>query len=342
MTNVNTRDGIFNGGGYGGGVFDGTTMGFGGLGTADAQWAVAGLGKLTAPDKWTIGPNEWPSTVSAAVVKSGSRWKELAFAGSGLKVVTVNGQQNLSPWKVGQVVQLPASWVPSGSTATPVSHPADTTTPILIGKYDDRVLELQFALNSSLMARKSALVPEDGILTATACAAIKAVVADVKAGHFDTTVDGGLDKILKEIGTLVASACPSVAAAPPPVVGPIAPTQAAAVCNFEYGDAHPQVSSLQSQLNSALDKAGYKPISVTGVYDAATCGAIFTLGGSFKAVASATCPSGWIVPLDCPDKSLPKKKDEPGGTKTGTATAWMLGGLVGAAALAGLYFSKKR
>jgi hypothetical protein len=251
---VQTREGIFNGGGYGGGVFDGSEMGFGGIG--GYEQAPAGVGGLTAPNQWTIKTNEWPSTVSQAVVKSPTRWKELPAANPGMTLVTINGQPNLSPWKVGQVVNLPASWVPTQAPPPP----ADTA--------------------------------------------------------------------------------PAQIPATPPPANP-----ASSVRQMSFGDRGDAVDDLQDYLNGALLDAGYKEIPFTGVYDNATCGAIswmFAQGGFSPDIPSSPPGTQWIFNT-CPAAVKPTKADEPvQPTKTGTSMAWMVGGLVGAAALAGLYLSKKR
>ena len=349
MLQVHTRDGIFGPGGYGGGVFDGSNMGFGGMGSAEAAWAIAGLGAFPSPSKY---PNGYPTpTYTTVAGETGSSIAKDITGVSGNWTILANSNPSKKCAQYGMcfnaktVLTLPPAWV--AASAPPPKPPAvDSTTPIVMGKYDDRVLELQFALNTSLMARKMTTVPEDGIMTSTVCAAIKAVVADVKAGHFDTTIDGGLDKSLTEIGALVTNVCAVAPQAPAPVVHPITPTPPAVttVCNFEYGDKHPQITSLQTQLNAALDKAGYLPISVTGTYDAPTCGAIFTLGGSFDPTPSQQCPNGWVVPLNCPSSTPPKKKGggEAPPAKSSTSMAWMLGGVLGAAAIASVFAMKKK
>lgn len=89
----------------------------------------SGLGKLTALTEWTIEKGEWPSTVSKAVVGSTSKWTELAYTGSGLKLIKLaDGSINLSPWQVGQIVKLPAAWVPDAPAAPPSGPTASSSS----------------------------------------------------------------------------------------------------------------------------------------------------------------------------------------------------------------------
>lgn len=134
---------------------------------------------------------------------------------------------------------------------------------------------------------------------------------------------------------------PPVVAPPPPGPGTVsACTAAGCDCYVYEGDQGPHIQGLQQEINAALDAAGYQPITVTGVYDKATCGAIFELGGSFVPTYPANCtnPEGeWIVPLQCPDMVLPQKKA--GSKKWGTVA---IGGLIAAALLGGGYWVAQR
>lgn len=108
-------------------------------------------------------------------------------------------------------------------------------------------------------------------------------------------------------------------------------------CYVFEGDRGEHIAWLQKQLNAALDAEGYEPIEVTGVYDPATCGAIFELRGSFEPDYPALCDNvegEWVVPLECPDMVLPKK--------TSKASLFAIGGLVLAAGLGAAYWVSKR
>jgi len=345
MIQVHTRDGIFGPGGYGGGLFDGSNMGFGGLGAAGCgESSGCGIAGLTAPTQWTIGPNEWPSTVSQAVVKSTTRWKELPAANPGMKLVTINGQANLSPWKVGQVVNLPASWVTAA--APPPSGGGGGISTTLSSK---DISMIQEEIASTLQTLGYEGIPVDGKMSPLFCGALK-LLASMQAtlsrddfpDFFDdmTQFGAALDASCRTVGAVQTPKKQSGGQAVPPSQLP-----AGIVCEFEFGTKAPEIVKLQHELNRALDAAGYEPIAATGIYDPATCGGIFTLSGSFhpdptSSAEGSNC-SKWYVPLDCPDKVLPKKKGEPA-AKTSASMAWMLGGLIGAAALAGLYVSMKK
>jgi hypothetical protein len=218
----------------------------------------------------------------------------------------------------------------------------------------DIVQGFQFIVNDILQEMGYGTIRMDGVTDATVCGAVDFIAKAIGSG---ARPESGqvFAAALKEpignstFGALLTMSCMgmkpwSVPVKGGAVVGPTKPADVPGtfeVCEFDFGSAHPQVKAMQTDLNAALDAAGYESIAVTGVYDAATCGAVFTLGGSYRPAPSTACPDNWTVPFDCPNKVLPKKK---GGetTKTGTSMAWMLGGLVGAAVLTGLYVSMKK
>lgn len=111
-------------------------------------------------------------------------------------------------------------------------------------------------------------------------------------------------------------------------------------CYVYEGDAGPHVTRLQEEINVALAAGDYEGIAVSGVYDKQTCGAIFELGGSFKpsdeSFAQLCDPymtQEWLVPLQCADMVIPKKKGGPS-----RAGMFAIGGLVLAAGLGGAYW----
>lgn len=79
-------------------------------------------------------------------------------------------------------------------------------------------------------------------------------------------------------------------------------------CTINFGTKNAVVTEMQGYLNKLLDKNGYLPIPVTGVWDAASCGAVYTLSGQFDPYIAACKGGYWTVPASCPQKVLPKKK----------------------------------
>jgi hypothetical protein len=114
---VQTREGIFGGGAYGGGVFDGSNMGFGALG---------GLGVFPPPSKYPAGypsptytakAGETGTTIARDITGNGNRWTELVTANPETKDATIGMRFN-----PGKSLKLPTSWVAAaGVTATPDS-----------------------------------------------------------------------------------------------------------------------------------------------------------------------------------------------------------------------------
>ena len=81
---------------------------------------------------------------------------------------------------------------------------------------------------------------------------------------------------------------------------PVLETQAATITEFDT-----------PELNKLLDTNGYLPIPVTGKWDAASCGALYVLGGQFDPYIDACRGGYWSVPASCPQKLLPTKKPAP-------------------------------
>ena len=81
---VNTRGGLFGPGGYGGGIFDGSQMGFGGLG--QFEQAAAGVQGLGADESETATPPAWKVAVAlgltVAVVWTVVRWADSQAVGA--------------------------------------------------------------------------------------------------------------------------------------------------------------------------------------------------------------------------------------------------------------------
>lgn len=86
----------------------------------------------TASDPGIAG--DLPYNVAKHYTGDGMRWKELPSTNPGMKIVTTQWGLNLSPWKVGQTVMLPASWQPWGKPLPPLAGmPATPPT----DKHDD-------------------------------------------------------------------------------------------------------------------------------------------------------------------------------------------------------------
>jgi hypothetical protein len=157
MTDVQTREGIFGGGGYGGGLFDGTNMGFGGLG---------GLGAFPSPSKY---PNGYPGATYTA--KSGETGSSIAKDITGnpnrySELVTANPETKNATYGMafnpGKVLKLPVSWQATASAAP--STYTDSPTPILSSSSSETAPS-----SSPTTPATSAMVPasDDGMSTAT-------------------------------------------------------------------------------------------------------------------------------------------------------------------------------
>jgi hypothetical protein len=372
MIQVHVRDGIFNGGGYGGGVFDGTTMGFGGLGASgcgdSSGCGISGLGLSATPTyKWQAG--DTGTSVAKALTGNGSRWTELATANPSHKCT----QYGFCA-KAGDVVTLPASWVSVAAPAAAVISADDVA--FLVSVVNNMLFDM-------------GLEPISGAITqvnAQLCGAADFVAKQVKAGNQLLQAQDVADfmGLATQLGALMGTLCAPLApwpapakstSAPPPapvptpsVVNPFVAIWASAglnlaseaarlghdPCLVRVSDAgSPVVSEMQRTMNALLQDNGFKPIPVNGNWDAQTCGALFALTGkwdpfiSLCQIAGREDVGGWQVPAGCksgvqPVAPTPVHPDEPvPGKKTGTTMAWMLGGLIGAAALTGLYVSMK-
>ncbi len=120
---VQTREGIFGGGAYGGGVFDGSNMGFGALG---------GLGVFPSPSKYpggyptptyTTKAGETGTTIAKDITGNGNRWNELVAANPETKDATYGMKFN-----PGKTLKLPASWVAAAGASAPSSTPDNPTS----------------------------------------------------------------------------------------------------------------------------------------------------------------------------------------------------------------------
>lgn len=87
-------------------------------------------GELGADGKWTIRSGEYPSTVAQKVTGDAKRWHELPAVNPGMTEVHKKDSSGkiiwsgLSPWNVGQKINLPPSWV--AATLPQLTTPAPT------------------------------------------------------------------------------------------------------------------------------------------------------------------------------------------------------------------------
>ncbi len=197
------------------------------------------------------------------------------------------------------------------------------------------------------------------------CVALTFLLQQYQASPTPPTADstgGWIIDIWNENKAAILAACEAVKAGatappPPPTNGGITNggtttnggftpgsvcTAAGCDCYVYEGDEGPHITDLQQQLNAALAANGYEGIVTTGAYDKETCGAIFELGGAFRPDFPGThCNPDmtleWLVPLECADMVLPKKK---GGVSR--AGMFAVGGLVLAAGLGGAYWIAQR
>lgn len=130
---------------------------------------------------------------------------------------------------------------------------------------------------------------------------------------------------------------------PKPAAPPVSSARSSALpplnrdgeCVINFGQKFAEIGVLQAQLNAVLAQNGYQPIPVTNVWDAATCGAMFELGGKFDPKATAACPHFYSVPLSCPTVAKPKKA-------TAQASMMLPIGIAALVGLGALVYAKKK
>lgn len=95
-------------------------------------------GELQPDNTWTIRTGDNPSKMAAGLTGNGNRWRELVPVNPGYKVVQINGVTQISPWRVGQRVVLPPSWLgvealpPPNAARTYRVQPNDTASKIAL------------------------------------------------------------------------------------------------------------------------------------------------------------------------------------------------------------------
>jgi nucleoid-associated protein YgaU len=89
-------------------------------------------GELDATSgKWRLKSGDTGWAISKKLTGDGNRWKEIPGVNPGMKVTGSGTNQQLSPWKVGQLVSLPAGWLGTATPTTPVV-PGASTLPSII------------------------------------------------------------------------------------------------------------------------------------------------------------------------------------------------------------------
>jgi hypothetical protein len=117
-------------------------------------------------------------------------------------------------------------------------------------------------------------------------------------------------------------------------------------CTFAFGSQAEGIKKLQVALNVYLERFGYEPVPVTGVWDAQTCGALEFVMASLAVTSPAGVPPGLVAQMmgiditACPKgidlgkcvEKIPPTKKGGGGTVPGTTQAgmgalpWVIGG----------------
>lgn len=122
----------------------------------------------------------------------------------------------------------------------------------------------------------------------------------------------------------------------------------------QWGQSDPHMAATQQQINRSLDASGYNTIAVTGVLDAATCGAMqwmkTNMGQDLLSVSGPNCqaftmPTKRVTPASQPKGSTPPGVAPAAPTPPGThpiTSATMLVGGIAALALGGAYYYAKK
>lgn len=279
---VRTRGGVFGPGGYGGGIFDGSGMGFGGLGCTETQS------------------------------------RALVGFGASVSVTTENNP--------------PFVW---------------------LGKNDARVGKLEAALNRELQARGFKPLSVDNQLGPKVCGAI-AWLGTLNDVDFGANPDlAYLMQIFDEAKSL--NVCKG--STQPTKVGETKPTPLPGVVDpswtLPWAVYDAQTAEVQQALNQELDAHGYRSIGTDGKLGAGTCGAMKLAedawGKSYLTERGAGCQA-FTAPQKktlAPEAVATPTPEEAASTstmrkKSSLSTAWVVGGLLGAAAIAGVYAMQKR
>lgn len=238
------------------------------------------------------------------------------------------------PYLPGTAPTCPTPRAPTAAPAAAVVAatvaPRTTTAPAANGA--DLMRQMQQALGRWLTSIGYAPIAVTGAWDPATCGA--AILMDKTLANTDPN-KAPVASLLAQIRPLLGMPCGTTmqplspspspsrpAAAPPPAAPPTvaAPSTASKTrssslpplnrdgeCVINFGQKFAEIQLLQKQLNATLSANGYAAIPVTGVWDAATCGAMFELRGKFDPKASSGCPNFYSVPLSCPSVAPPKK-----------------------------------
>ena len=200
MLQVHTRGGLFGPGGYGGGIFDGSQMGFGGLGRSEQ--AACGIGD-TAPG----GGFKWCSKVEPCAtadprVKALQTALNTGLKAHGFKLLAVDGKlgagtcgatawagtlsENDPMWNIAGLAELMASLVgPSGPVCKTFTYPTPvgSTKPFIPPstfksklawhEVNPEAANVQKDINGDLTAHGYLPIAESGMLDAPMCGAMR-------------------------------------------------------------------------------------------------------------------------------------------------------------------------
>lgn len=380
MIQVHTRGGVFGPGGYGGGIFDGSESGFGGYEQASA--GIGGLGVFPAPSKYPNGypsptyttkSGETGSSIALDITGSASNWTALANANPSKKCTTYG-----MCFGGGTVLTLPPTWV-AGSASPPSSSGATIAkddVAFLVDVVNSMLYDMGYApISGAITQVNASLCGAADFVAKQIQAGNKLLNAqDVSdfiglAKQYGATMSALCQPVapwpVPAKSTTVPT--PSPAPSPPAATNPFVAiwksagldlaSEAARLghdpCLVRAADAGSAVvAEMQQSMNVLLQKNGFKPIPVNGNWDGATCGALFALSGkwdpliSLCQIAGRDDVGGWQVPAGCktgtqPVAPTPVDSETPT-TTTKASMAWMVGGLLAAAAIAGVVATKKR
>jgi len=217
---------------------------------------------------------------------------------------------------------------------------------------DPTIVNFQVAVNQELSKRGYKTIGTDGQLGPATCGAWSWLGSLADASWADNPNLQILSQILGDDYSLCKAYSNPVKVGSTTPWTPSQITQTSQGTPYLWGVADPRVTELQNSLNQQLDGMGYNKIPVTGTLDAATCGAMKfakeTWGFDDLTQFGANCQT-YTLPTKKAPVPVATKPPAGGGTAvatrpktTGTSQAWMVGGIVGAAVLAGLYAAKKR
>ena len=203
----------------------------------------------------------------------------------------------------------PLLGMPCGVTVPPVP-PARPSAALPTSA---QILQMQKLINAEVLVPGGyQLIPQDGTLGPATCGAASDTASAASIGRIQVSTT--LQELLDHTG-LLPGCVPFKPWQFPKTAAPLTAARSASLpplnregeCVINFGQRYGEIGVLQQQLNATLASNGYKPIPVTSVWDAATCGAMFELGGRFSPRASSACPSFYSVPLSCPTVAKPSK-----------------------------------